>query len=409
MPALCCAAFLLITLVACLPPPDLLRPLFGHPAWLPAALAPHFAERFFTWDAGWYDGVATLGYGWAGAGHGEQNIAFMPLWPMVLRVVYALFGHGPAGRAAVVCLTAALACGAILLFARLAARVLPTRAAAGWATAFYALSPAATFMLQSYPTALMNCLAAACLLAIAQRRYGPAAVIAGLATAAGPLMAALSVTLTSAVLLDPDWRASPALFGCTLKLPWPAAAMLVAALSGWGLAAFVLWSWVAMGDPLAFVAAQSAWVHPLPLTHRLWTFVRLELMLPAVWDAGVQLHGMARMLHQGTAPEAQKSWAYALSLIGIAATIGFSLAALALRPRLLGFYGWFLTTAYVWLIATNLEGYNGLRLIYAASPASLGASFLLYRWPSVAAVVLVGSALALAAQTYLSFAGYWVV
>ena len=147
----------------------------------------------------------------------------------------------------------------------------------------------------------------------------------------------------------------------------------------------------------------------LPLTHRLWTFVRLELMLPAVWDAGVQLHGMARMLHQGTAPEAQKSWEYALSLIGIAATIGFSLAALALRPRLLGFYGWFLTTAYVWLIATNLEGYNGLRLIYAASPASLGASFLLYRWPSVAAVVLVGSALALAAQTYLSFAGYWVV
>ncbi len=409
VPLLCCAAFLLVTLVACLLPPAMLQPVFGPPTWTPAALMPHVADRFFTWDAGWYDSIATRGYGWAGAGHGEQNIAFMPLWPLVLRGIYALSGHGAVGRAAVVAVTASLACLSILLFGRLAVRVLPTRQAAGWATAFYALSPAASFMLQSYPTALMNCLATACLLAITRRRYGTAAVVAGLATAAGPLMAALSVTVILAVLLDPDWRARPVLFGRRPALPWRAAAMLVAGLSGWGLAVFLLWSWAALGDPLAFVAAQSAWVHPLPFAHRLWTFVRLELVLPGLWDAARKLRDTLLLLRQGGAPEAQKDWEYALSLVGIAGYLGCSLVALGLRPRLLGFFGWFLTTAYVWLIATNLEGYGGLRLIYAASPASLGAALLLHRRPRVAGAALVASGLLLLLQTCLSFAGYWVV
>ena len=302
-----------------------------------------------------------------------------------------------------------LACSSILLCGRLAGRTLPTRSAAGWATAFYALSPAASFMLQSYPTALMNCLALSCLLAVTRRDYGPAALVAGLATAAGPLMAALSVTVTLAVLLDQDWRATPVLFGRSPSLSRPAAIALVAGLSVWGLVAFVLWSWAVLGDPIALVTAQSAWVHPLPPARRLWTFVRLELVLPDLWDAGRKIREMPHLLEKGRASEAQKNLEYALSLVGLASSLAFSLVALALRPRLLGFFGWFLTTAYVWLIATNLEGYGGLRLIYAATPASLGAALLLHRWPSVAAAVLVLSGLGLAVQTYLSFAGYWVV
>jgi hypothetical protein len=46
-------------------------PHFGGPLW-----------PLFTWDFGWYDGVATHGYPHA---HGGPFYAFFPLWPLVLR------------------------------------------------------------------------------------------------------------------------------------------------------------------------------------------------------------------------------------------------------------------------------------------------------------------------------------
>ena len=46
-------------------------PHFGGPLW-----------PFFSWDFGWYRGVAIFGYP---NGHGGPYYAFFPLWPLLLR------------------------------------------------------------------------------------------------------------------------------------------------------------------------------------------------------------------------------------------------------------------------------------------------------------------------------------
>jgi hypothetical protein len=46
------------------------------------------------WDAGWYVGIARMGYSWDPIGTQQQNIAFFPAFPLMMRVVGQLFGGG---------------------------------------------------------------------------------------------------------------------------------------------------------------------------------------------------------------------------------------------------------------------------------------------------------------------------
>jgi hypothetical protein len=44
------------------------------------------------WDAGWYLGIARLGYSWNPESTHQQNVAFFPAYPLMMRVVGQLFG-----------------------------------------------------------------------------------------------------------------------------------------------------------------------------------------------------------------------------------------------------------------------------------------------------------------------------
>ena len=46
----------------------------------------------FRWDAGWYLGIAIDGYDYDPATHGQQNIAFFPAYPMLMRTAAGLLG-----------------------------------------------------------------------------------------------------------------------------------------------------------------------------------------------------------------------------------------------------------------------------------------------------------------------------
>jgi hypothetical protein len=47
------------------------------------------------WDTGWYMSIAVEGYRWDPATHGQQNIAFFPGYPLLMRVGGALLGARP--------------------------------------------------------------------------------------------------------------------------------------------------------------------------------------------------------------------------------------------------------------------------------------------------------------------------
>jgi hypothetical protein len=48
------------------------------------------------WDAGWYLSIASEGYQWNSANHGQQNLVFFPAFPMLTRAVtYLVWWHDP--------------------------------------------------------------------------------------------------------------------------------------------------------------------------------------------------------------------------------------------------------------------------------------------------------------------------
>jgi hypothetical protein len=396
--ALLCTLFLGLVLLANLLPTDGLSALFGTPQGIPAGVRPLFVDRFFVWDSAWYDGIARSGYSWNPAGPGPYNVAFFPLWPLILRGLYAVLGHGAVGRGAVIALAALVACASICCLHRLASRLLPPRDA-HLATAFYALNPAAHFMLQSYPVGVANLLAILALTDMQARRFWRAAFWAGVATATGPLMVFLSFAVVLAALADGGWvgilRRAPRGVGLSL-------------LSLSGILAFMAFLWWRFGDPTPFVAAQDAWMLRLPLGERLVAFCAMMLVVPDVVQAAFATRAALQLHVAGQGLGFQTGIEQAVGHAGIFfATLG-AWASLKLRPRALGIFAILLVAAYIWLDIGNLGVHAALRLTYAAIPASLGLALLLRHRPILAVGLLLLSAITLLLQTVLTKAGYFV-
>lgn len=76
--------------------------LIGVPAGVPAdvsavrGLENPFVNLAYRWDTGWYLGIAVDGYRWRpDARHSQQNIAFFPAYPILMRVGGAVLGARP--------------------------------------------------------------------------------------------------------------------------------------------------------------------------------------------------------------------------------------------------------------------------------------------------------------------------
>jgi hypothetical protein len=369
----------------------------------------HFTDRFFPWDARWYQRAATEGYQWSRAQPGEQQaVAFFPFWPALLRIL-ALTGLPVAAAAwLAIAAAAAFAWASIYAMHRLAARLLPP-AAAGTATILYSLYPGAGFLLKSYPTGAQNLLALLCLTALADRLPLLAALCAGAATACGPLGVALSLTVTISALW-PMLAARTASEAVRIL----ATAAARGALSAAGLIGFMLFQWVTLGTPTAFMQAQWAWHPAADLASRLVRSLFMLLALPDLVLAAARLPAVLPLWTAGAHAEAQAHVQNALNTaaLGTALLATFAAALPALRrllPWQVLLQGAALLLLYIWFVASVIDGWATLRLIYPAIVPFLVAAAALQCRPAARRLWLTASCLLLVLEELMIDTGYLVI
>ena len=193
-----------------------------HHSW------PHFEGPLwplFTWDFGWYRGVAQFGYP---HGHGGPLYAFFPLWPLLLRASGSIPDWGAAFAVVVV------ASG--LAFLGVAAS-----------------SPSgqgrrAALVLACWPGSFMLLLAYPDVLALAAAAWAAALVLRGRPYLAGTLGALAAVARPTGFLI-----AIPLFFVARGRLPRAVAAGAPLAAA----AAVQIYFWQRSGDPRAFIHAQQ--------------------------------------------------------------------------------------------------------------------------------------------------------
>jgi hypothetical protein len=199
------------------------------------------------WDTGWYLGVAIDGYSFEQTPEvRQQNIAFFPLYPMLLRYLSPFLGHQYLWVGLLISLIAFL--WALVYLYRLAREQLDQDAAAA-AAAFLATYPFALFYSAAYTESLfLLTMVAACYHFQREELWksGIWGLAAGLVRPNGCL---LSVVL-----------ALMALRGAR-SMPWAAMAdrLAAAAAPGIGMLIYSTYIFFLTGNPLQWTAQNAAW------------------------------------------------------------------------------------------------------------------------------------------------------
>ncbi|MCX5200278.1 glycosyltransferase family 39 protein [Streptomyces sp. NBC_00237] len=203
-----------------------------------------------SWDSLWYTRIAAHGYGhvkvFAGGAVVQDDLAFFPLYPGLIRAVTTVLPLTPGGAGLLVSWTAALAAawGVFAVVDRSYGRRAATLTVALWA-----LLPHSIVLSMAYTEPLLVAFSAWSLYAVLTRRWLLAGSLAALAGLSRPNAVALiaAVVLTAAYELakgrQRGWRI------------WTGAAV---APAGW--AAYVLHVGIQKGDPLGgYFAVQAGW------------------------------------------------------------------------------------------------------------------------------------------------------
>lgn len=241
---------------------------------------PHaFWDTFARYDAGWYNQIATGGYAYAAGG--RNNLAFFPLYPLLMRWGGRLLGGEQQDFyfAGIIVSWAAFALAMVLLY-RLARLDLPHDGAlrgVGYAAVF----PSAYFFGVVYSESLFYLGLVGAVLALRTRRWMWAAI-------AGAMMTA---TRVNGVMFIPAlalmaWQADRSPGG-----RWRAALAVLGACGGFG--AYCVYNYWLSGDPFAWYRAITYWgYHPggdpvggllamaQALSTRFYQFLSTENMAP---------------------------------------------------------------------------------------------------------------------------------
>ncbi len=228
-----------------------------------------FTHELSNWDGLWYRSVANRGY----PPHpftNQTNLGFLPGYPLLMwplgRLVLALGFAGTSPG------TAMSVAGIIISgLGGLVATVLVLKLATGWwgesagrrAVVLFCLFPGSVVFSMVYSEGLAIPLAAGCILALQQRRWLLAGILAGCATSVEPDALVLIVVCAVSALLElrrRGWRDRAA-----------RRSLLAPALSVTGIAAFAAFLWAWTGTPLASYHAQHiGWkekTDPFALVH----------------------------------------------------------------------------------------------------------------------------------------------
>lgn len=230
------------------------------------ALRHHSGPELANWDGDWYRALANRGYP-DHVVHGYSTLGFFPGYPLVIWVLARPLV--PIMHSSISAITAA---GVVVSgVGGLVAAVLVQRLATGWwgprtgvrAAVLFCLFPGSVVFSMVYAEGIMLPLAAGCILALQQRRWLLAGVLAGIATATEP--EALVLVLVCAVSAARELRRRG------LNDRHARRSLLAPALSLTGVAAVGAFLWAWTGTPFASMIAQrDAWherTDPLALIH----------------------------------------------------------------------------------------------------------------------------------------------
>ncbi len=193
------------------------------------------------WDGAWFREIEQHGYRYDPSSNEASNVAFFPLFPMVVHGFMGLFHKSWEITSAWVNFFA----GAMfsVLFFKLAERLMGREKALP-TTALMLFFPGCIAIAMAYSEAIGFALSAACLLALLDRRWLIAGVMAALATStrfhAVALCFACAVAAFTAIRSQREWRS-----------------LLAPALAPFGLLGYFGYLWNKTGDPLVYFHAQS--------------------------------------------------------------------------------------------------------------------------------------------------------
>lgn len=244
------------------------RNLSPAPAVRPPGAAQ--VDSFANWDGLWYVRIVEHGYDYDPSTH--SSVAFFPAYPLLGNWVRA--ASAMSASAALLMLShvsLAAAAGVLSIYASHAQTESSEEVIWGglsFAPLWLAFWPTGVFLRMTYSESLFLLLVLLCMLGI-QRRWPLwlGALIAGAA------MATRSVGIALLLPLAWDWwrrSGGPLRFGLKAALFGP--------LACWGLIAYMLYLYVAFGDPFVFVKTQQHWaMRPdLPWPGKLRELLTLE-------------------------------------------------------------------------------------------------------------------------------------
>ncbi|MBW4447698.1 MAG: hypothetical protein KME38_12735 [Spirirestis rafaelensis WJT71-NPBG6] len=239
-------------------------PLLSTPS---AGIAPTFGwGAFDAWDSGHYRAIATSGYEYADDGKGH-NLAFFPLFPLIVRALMAL-GLPFEVVGTVVNNLAFLAALYCLYFW---VKEQHGKDSARWATAVLAWCPLSMFAAVIYTEGLYLLLSTAALRAFDKQQYGWTAFWGAMATATRPTGIALI----------------PALAIASFKQRRPPIAYVASFATAIGLLSFSLYCAIKFGDPLAFIHAQRGWRPSLGFDWHGWWKMLMQITVGTTnWKHG---------------------------------------------------------------------------------------------------------------------------
>jgi hypothetical protein len=208
-----------------------------------------FLSELMQWDGKWYATMAVHGYPDHVVSVGWSTLGFFPLYTILMwgtgqltTLPYLYSGY-----------IVALVTGATatLLVWRLSAHWFG-REAARRAVVFFCVFPGSIVFSMDYTEGLLLTLIAGCMLAVERRRWLLAGVLAGLATAVGPVGLAIIPALAVAAALELRRR------GLHDREAWRS--VLAPALAPAGIVGFGAYLWAHTGTPFAsYIAQHDAW------------------------------------------------------------------------------------------------------------------------------------------------------
>lgn len=215
-----------------------------HPA---SARRADFLSSFAAWDGTWYVQIVEQGYSHRASQ--QSNVAFFPAYPALAALVRCATRWRPESCLLIVS-QAALAGALVLLQLYVRARQqVWSRAVARHAVLAAAFFPTTFFFRMTYSESLFLCSTLLAMYAM-ERRWNTLviALIVGFATATRPIGMALIAPLV--MHLCDSARCRQRSVGM---------ALVVLPVALWGIAAYMLFQWIAFGDALAFIKTQEHW------------------------------------------------------------------------------------------------------------------------------------------------------